>query len=225
MNIIESLKGKLIVSCQAQMGEPLHGSCYMVKMAQAAFEGGAAGIRAESPEDIRAIKSEIKLPLIGLWKIKSPGSDVYITPTLDAVRKIYEAGADIIAVDSTFRKNADGKWAFEIIREIKSNFNIPVMADVSTVEEGINAEEQGADIISTALAGYTPYSMKLAGPDFQLIKRLVNNVKVPVAAEGRIWSVEDAKQALEAGAYTLVIGSAITRPRDITKRFVEAIKI
>lgn len=224
MNIIESLKGKLIVSCQAQKGEPLHGACYMVKMAQAAFEGGAAGIRAESPEDIRAIKSAIKLPLIGLWKIKSPESDVYITPTIDAAREIYKAGADIIAVDSTFRKNADDKWAFEIIREIKSNFNVPVMADVSTVEEGINAEEQGADIISTALAGYTSYSMKLNGPDFQLIKDLVKNVKLPIAAEGRIWSVEDAKQVLDAGAYTLVIGSAITRPRDITKRFAEAIK-
>lgn len=224
MNIIESFKGSLIVSCQAQIGEPLHGSCYMVKMAQAAFEGGAAGIRAESPEDIRAIKNEIKLPIIGLWKIKSSESEVFITPTIDAAEEVYRAGADMIAVDSTFRKNSEGKWAFEIIREIKNNFDIPILADVSTLEEGINAEEQGADMISTALAGYTLYSRKLDGPDIQLIKGLVSNVKIPVAAEGRIWSIEDAKQALEAGAYTLVIGSAITRPKDITKRFVDAIK-
>lgn len=222
-NIIKELKGKLIVSCQALEGEPLFVPGYMGKMALAAKMGGAAGIRANSPQDIRDIKNEIDLPVIGIWKVVSEGCDVYITPTMKEARAVYEAGADIIAVDSTFRKNVEGTYAWELISEIKKELPVLVMADVSTFEEGINAEKVGADIISTTLSGYTSYSPKLEGPDFDLIKRLSKEVKIPVMAEGRIWTVEDAQKALELGAHAIIVGGAITRPAQITERFVKAI--
>jgi N-acylglucosamine-6-phosphate 2-epimerase len=221
--IIDNLKGKLIVSCQALEGEPLFVPGYMGKMALAAKVGGAAGIRANSPQDIRDIKKEVELPVIGIWKVVSEGSDVYITPTMNEARAVYEAGAEIIAVDSTFRKNVEGRYAWELIREIKNELDVLVMADVSTFEEGINAEKMGADIISTTLSGYTSYSPKLEGPDFDLIKRLSEEVKTPVMAEGRIWTVEEAQKALELGAHAIIVGGAITRPAQITERFAKAI--
>lgn len=223
MNIAEKFKGKLIVSCQAQEGEPLHIPGYMAKMALAAELGGASGIRAESPEDIKDIKAEVDLPVIGLWKVKSPECDVYITPTLEAVKAVYEAGADIIAVDCTFRKNVQGKWAYEIIDEIKKEFNVPVLADISTLEEGINAEKNGADLVSTTLSGYTSYSPQSNEPDFELISSLSRKLNIPLMAEGKIWTVEQAIHALDIGAYGVIIGSAITRPKNITRRFVDAI--
>jgi N-acylglucosamine-6-phosphate 2-epimerase len=222
-SMLEKLKGKLIVSCQALEGEPLFVPGYMGKMALAARMGGAAGIRANSPQDIRDIKNEVDLPVIGIWKVVSEGSDVYITPTMKEARAVYEAGAEIIAVDSTFRKNVEGKYAWELIREIKKELPVLVMADVSTFEEGVSAEKVGADIISTTLSGYTSYSPKLEGPDFDLIRKLSEKVKIPVMAEGRIWTVEDAQKALELGAYAIIVGGAITRPAQITERYVKAI--
>lgn len=223
MNIIESFKGNVIVSCQALEGEPLYVPGYMAKMALAAQMGGAVGIRANSPRDIRDIKKEVDLPVIGIWKIVSPNSDVYITPTLEVARLLYQAGADIIALDCTFRKNGEGKWAWKLIKEIKKEFDIQVMADISTAEEGINAAREGADLISTTLAGYTSYTEKTHGPDFNLIKELSKKIDIPVMAEGRIWTLEHAQKALQMGAYGLIIGGAITRPLEITQRFVKQI--
>lgn len=224
MNIIKSFKNKLIVSCQALEGEPLYVPGYMAKMALAAKMGGAVGIRANSPQDVREIKSQIDLPIIGIWKVVSEDYEVYITPTINEAREIYQAGADIIAVDATFRKNVEGKYAWEIIKEIKKELSVLVMADISTLEEGINAEKAGADLISTTLAGYTSYSKQLEGPDFNLIEELSKKVRIPVMAEGRIWTTEDARKALEMGAYGLIIGGAITRPAQITERFVKTIQ-
>ena len=224
MSIIDSFKSKLIVSCQALEGEPLYVPGYMAKMALAAKMGGAVGIRANSPQDVREIKSQIDLPIIGIWKVVSEDYEVYITPTINEAREIYQAGADIIAVDATFRKNVEGKYAWEIIKEIKKELSVLVMADISTLEEGINAEKAGADLISTTLAGYTSYSKQLEGPDFNLIEELSKKVRIPVMAEGRIWTTEDARKALEMGAYGLIIGGAITRPAQITERFVKTIQ-
>lgn len=224
MSIIDTFKGKLIVSCQALDGEPLYVPGYMAKMALAAKMGGAVGVRANSPQDIREIKKEVDLPVIGIWKLVSEGSDVYITPTLQAAREVYEAGADIIAIDATFRKNIEGKYAWELIKEIKKELPVLVMGDISTVEEGINAEAAGADLISTTLSGYTSYSPQLEGPDFDLIKELSQKVKIPVMAEGRIWTTEEAALALKMGAHGVIIGGAITRPAQITERFVKSIE-
>jgi N-acylglucosamine-6-phosphate 2-epimerase len=224
MDIIEDFRGKLIVSCQALENEPLYVPGYMAKMALAAKLGGAVGIRANSPEDIKSIKNEIDIPVIGIWKQMTKGNEVYITPTIEAARAVYNAGADIIAIDCTFRKNLNGEYAWELIKKIKKELNILVMADVSTLEEAINAEREGADLVSTTLSGYTEYTRNIEGPDFNLIEDISKVIKIPVMAEGRIGSHEDAVKALEAGAHAVIIGAAITRPKEITKGFVDAIK-
>lgn len=224
MNIIEKLKGNIVVSCQALEGEPLHVPGYMAKMALAASMGGAVAVRANGPEDIASIKKEVGIPIIGIWKITSPGSDVFITPTIEAARKIYEAGADIIGVDATFRKNSEDKWAWEIIKQIKAEMDVLVMADISTLEEGIKAAEEGADIVGSTLSGYTEYTNKMNRPDFNLIKELSSKINVPVMAEGRISTIEDAKRAFDLGAYSVTIGGSITRPMQITQFYVDGIK-
>ncbi len=224
MESLKRLEGGLVVSCQAYPGEPLHGAIYMERMAVAAYQSGAVGIRANGPDDISAIRKAVTLPIIGLYKIHDPNTEVYITPTLDSARMIVEAGADIIAMDATDRKLTDGRYTYDLIGDVKRRLNVPVMADISTSEEGIKAESAGADIISTTMAGYTPYTMPAAdGPDFALLADLTERVSIPVICEGRIWTREDAVKAFELGAYAVVIGSAITAPQLITTRFVEAI--
>lgn len=223
MDLIQHIKGGLIVSCQAQEDEPLFGSQYMARMAVAAEMGGACGIRANSAVDIRAIRSVTKLPIIGIEKIKDPRTEVIITPTFESAATLIEAGADIIAVDATKRPRADGSFGYDLIRRIKRELDVLVMADISTLEEGIAAEQAGADFVGTTLSGYTSYSRKLEGPDFALICDLVKAVSVPVIAEGRIWSPNEAVQALEKGAWAVVVGSAITRPQLITERYAKEI--
>lgn len=225
MNIIKSLKGKLIVSCQAQKGEPLHVKGYMAKMALAAKLGGASAIRAESISDIEDIKKEIDLPVIGLWKKPTEGCSVYITPTISEAKAIYDAGAEIIAIDATNRKNRENNFAWELIQKIKKEIpDAIVMADISNLAEGINAEKQGADLISTTLSGYTKYTDHITGVDFELIEALTKKSKIPVIAEGRVHTPEEAARAIALGAYAVVVGGAITRPAQITERYWKAIK-
>lgn len=212
----------LIVSCQALEDEPLHGGDTMKKMAIAAQMSGAVGIRTNGVNDIRSIKSAIDLPVIGLIKRNMPGSDVYITPTLEEVQAIIEAGADIVALDVTDREGRLEQVSKLI--EYAHQAGTAVMADISTFEEGLAAERLGADYIGTTLSGYTPYSLQQKGPDFELIRRLSASVGVPVIAEGRIWKPEEAVQAMKAGASFVVVGSAITRPQLITLRYVEALR-
>jgi N-acylglucosamine-6-phosphate 2-epimerase len=214
----------LIVSCQALKHEPLYGSAHMAAMARAAQMGGAIGIRANSPEDIGAIKQAVSIPVIGLYKITQHNSEVEITPTVEAAEAIARAGADAIALDATARRRPAQKTAPELMHEVKAAINLPVVADISTFEEAVAAVEAAADAIATTLAGYTPYSSATAGPDLELIKRLVKATNVPVLAEGRYTTPEEAVRALELGAYAVVVGGAITRPQLITARFVERIR-
>ncbi len=222
-DVVERLRGKLIVSCQALEDEPLHGSEHMVAMVRGAIMGGAGAIRANSPQDIAAIRAVTELPLIGLWKRVYDGYEPYITTTIGDARQIADAGADIVAVDATARLHAGGLGAEDLIRSIKAEIGIPVMADISTLEEGINAERAGADIVSTTLCGYTSYTLlpEDAGPSFDLLEELVKHVECPVVAEGRIWTPEEACMALSKGAFAVTVGSAITRPQLITKRFAQ----
>ncbi|TBL75660.1 N-acetylmannosamine-6-phosphate 2-epimerase [Paenibacillus thalictri] len=212
----------LIVSCQALEDEPLHGGDAMAKMAKAAVMAGAIGIRTNGVHDIRSIKQAVSVPVIGLIKRVIPDSDVFITPTLDEVKEIVEAGADIVALDVTDREGRL-EHAAELIA-YAHRAGRPVMADVSTYEEGLAAERFGADFIGTTLSGYTAYSPRLESPDFELVRQLSARVNVPVIAEGRIWTPEAAAQALEAGAAYVVVGSAITRPQLITARYVQALR-
>ena len=221
-DVIERLTGGLVVSCQAKEGSPLRGPTFMAAMARCAEIGGAVGIRANGPDNIEAIREAVGLPIIGIYKINCPDSEPYITPTFEVARCVAEAGADIIALDATLRPHANGLSAGELIAQVKI-VGLPVMADISTCEEGIAAEEAGADIIATTMSGYTSYSRQLDGPDFELISELVQEVHVPVIAEGRIWTPEQARKAIDLGAHAVVVGTAITRPEIITERFVRVL--
>jgi N-acylglucosamine-6-phosphate 2-epimerase len=221
LDFLEQVHGKLIVSCQALPGEPLHGADLMARMAVAAWEGGAAAIRANGPVDIQAIRAAVPLAIIGLYKDGTEG--VYITPTFDHARAVAEAGADVIALDGTQRPRPDGNDLSVLIAAIHAELQRPVLADVSTLEEALAAEAAGADIVASTLSGYTPYSPQHDQPDIELIRTMKAHLKAPVIAEGRIHTPEQARMALAAGAFAVVVGGAITRPQQITARFVREI--
>lgn len=223
LDIIKGIKGGLIVSCQALENEPLYGSDVMARMALAACIGGAVGIRANTGVDIMAIKESVHLPIIGILKRVYDNSEVYITPTIVEVDEIIGSGAEIIATDATGRPRPGGISLKTLFHYIRNNSNLLIMADVSNLEEGLTACEMGADIISTTLSGYTSYSKGSEGPDYKLIENLAARVNIPVIAEGRIGTPEQAKKCFDHGAYAIVVGGAITRPQFITKSFVQAI--
>ncbi len=218
------LKGGLVVSCQALSDEPLHGASIMAAMARAALAGGAVGIRANGPQDVAAIRQAVDLPIIGLWKEDLPGYSVRITPTVEHARRLAAAGADIIAIDATARPHPDGLSLPARIAAIHADTKRPILADIATLEEGIAAQQAGADLVSTTLSGYTAYSPASEEPDFDLIRQLAACLRVPLVAEGRISTPEQAAHALELGAFTVVVGGAITRPQQITRRFAARLK-
>jgi N-acylglucosamine-6-phosphate 2-epimerase len=218
--ILEQIRGGLIVSCQAESGEPLYGSHHMAAMARSAVLGGAAGVRANGPVDIAAIRAAVLLPIFGIYKADLPGFEVRITPTIEHARQVALAGADVIALDATRRPHPEDLTIRERIEAVRRATNCPVMADVSNLDEGLLAADAGADLIATTLSGYTQYSTQQDEPDFDLIQQLSRRLSIPVIAEGRIATPEQAAQALEHGAFAVVAGSAITRPQWITRRFV-----
>ncbi|MBM7686273.1 N-acylglucosamine-6-phosphate 2-epimerase [Defluviitalea raffinosedens] len=223
--IMDQIRGKLIVSCQALKHEPLYSSYIMGRMAYAAMLGGAAGIRANTVEDIIEIKKNVNLPVIGIIKQVYDGYDVFITPTMKEVDSLVACGCEIIAIDATRRPRPDGLTLDEFFNEVKKKYpNQLFMADCSDFDEGMHAAELGFDFIGTTLSGYTEYTMGRELPDVTLIKRLAEECDKPVIAEGGIWYPEDLEKVLLAGAYAAVIGTAITRPMDITKHFVKAIE-
>ena len=216
-------KNKLIVSCQALDHEPLHSSFIMGRMALAAFQGGAAGIRANTAEDIREIKTRVKLPVIGIVKRDYPDSEVYITPTMKEIDELAGENVEIMALDATFDRRPGGLTLKELVEQIKEKYpDQLLMADVSTVEEAVAADRLGFDLVSSTLVGYTPSSkgQKVYDNDFEILKNIVNSVSAPVIAEGNIMTPEMAKRCIEVGAYSVVVGGAITRPQQITERFV-----
>lgn len=220
--MLEQLKGGLIVSCQAQPDEPLHSPYIMARMALAAKMGGAIGIRACGVSDIIEIKRTVDLPVIGLIKRDYDDSDVYITPTKREVIELLESGCEIIAIDATLRPRPNGEKLEDLVKLVHEH-GVLAMADVSTVEEAIYAEKIGFDCISTTLSGYTDYSPQIEGPDIDLIDKLVNNISIPVIAEGRIHTPEQATRVSEIGPHAIVIGTAITRPQVITETYVKAL--
>lgn len=223
---IEGLKGKLIVSCQALPEEPLHSSFIMGRMALAAKEGGAYGIRANTKEDIKEIKSQVDLPVIGIVKRNYEGCDVYITPTMKEVDELMEAGPEIIAMDATISKRPGGKSLDDFFYEVKTKYPDQLfMADCSTIEEALHADELGFDFIGTTMVGYTEQSrhLRIEENDFEILREIVAKVKHRVIAEGNINTPEKARRVIELGAFSVVVGSIITRPQLITKSFVEAL--
>lgn len=223
--VIERLRHGLIVSCQADPGDPLYGTAHMVAMARAAEAGGAAGIRTNDPQDVAGIKAAVRLPVIGLYKKRYEGSPVYITPTMAEVREIIAAGADILAVQLTEQPRPGGLTGAQFLAEIRQEFpGVPVMADISTVEEGLQAAQLGADLVSTTMSGYTPYSPQQSGPDLRLVRELAGRIATPVVAEGRLTTPADCRAAMEAGAFAVVVGTAISRPQTVTGWFAEAVR-
>lgn len=223
-SVFDKIKGGLIVSCQALPHEPLHGGDTMAKMAVAAMRGGAVGIRANTVHDIELIKKAVDLPVIGIIKKDYEGCDVYITPTMDEVDALVACGTDIIALDATNRLHPDGVTLEEFFGEVRKKYpNQLFMADTSCFEEGKKAAEMGFDLIGTTMAGYTPYTKGTPLPDIPLMKRYVSELDKPVIAEGGIWTPEQLRQALDTGVLAAVVGTAITRPMEITQRFVRAI--
>ena len=222
--IIESIRGKLIVSCQALPEEPLHSPFIMGRMALAAAEGGAGGIRANTPEDVTEIKRVVDLPVIGLFKKDYPDSEVYITPTMDEISAMVDCCCEIIAMDATSRVHPAGRSLDEVFAEARKKYPDQLfMADCSNLEECLHAAEIGFDIVGTTMRSYTSYTKGAVIPDFGLFRQLKEQMKVPFIAEGGIWSPSEAKQAIECGALAVVVGSAITRPQLITRRYASAV--
>jgi N-acylglucosamine-6-phosphate 2-epimerase len=223
MDILEKIRGKIIVSVQAMPDEPLYDEVCMKAMMASVVNGGASALRVAGARDVKIAKA-FGLPVIGLTKPDKLPSNwkeiVYITPTLKEVNELIEADADIIAFDGTSRTRPESCTLDDIIKRVHDAGKL-AMADISTFEEGINCAEHGADIISTTLSGYTIESESdLNTPDYDLLDKLVKAVNKPTILEGRIWLPEEVKKAFAIGAFSVVIGSAITRPQLITKRFV-----
>ena len=225
-NKVDCLKGKLIVSCQALPQEPLHSSFIMGRMALAAKEGGARGIRANTKEDIRAIQSVVDLPVIGIVKRDYEDSKVYITPTMKEEEELMEVQPEIIALDATGALRPHGLTLEEFFRQVKERYpNQLWMADCSTVEEALRADALGFDFIGTTMVGYTEQSKgdQIEAEDFKILREILAGAKHRVIAEGNIDTPCKAKRVLELGAFSVVVGSAITRPQLITKSFAEAL--
>ena len=219
---LNDIKDGLVVSCQALENEPLYSSFIMGKMALAAEQGGAVGIRANSVADILEIKKQVNLPLIGIIKRDYPDSEVYITATMREVDELLTTDAEIIAMDATIRDRPNHEAVTDLVSKIHAE-NRLVMADISTYEEGIMAEKNGFDMVSTTLSGYTDYTDERDSPDFELLKKLVENLRIPVIMEGHTTTPEEVKKSLNMGAFSAVVGGVITRPQQITQRFVDKI--
>ncbi|MFB1049988.1 N-acetylmannosamine-6-phosphate 2-epimerase [Paraliobacillus sp. JSM ZJ581] len=227
MDIFKVLHKKLVVSCQALEDEPLHSSFIMGRMAVAALQGGASGIRANSVADIKEIKQQVELPIIGIIKQDYPDSEIFITATQKEVKALLDAQADMIAMDATFRERPNNETLKDIVAFVKEKApHIGLMADCSTVEEAMKAERLGFDCISTTLVGYTKETegQNIADNDYKIFRSFIDAVSIPVVAEGKIDTPEKSKKVLELGATFVVVGSAITRPQLITKKFSDAIQ-
>lgn len=217
--MLDQIKGKLVISCQALPGEPLHSPMIMGRMALAAKNAGAAGIRAQGVEDIIEIKQVTGLPVIGIIKRNYPDSEIFITATKKEVQELLATDCEMIALDATIRPRPNGELLQDLLDQIHAA-NRLAMADCSTAEEAKIAEEMGFDCVSTTLAGYTSYSTQTSGPDVELVKQLVKDCQIPVIAEGKIHTPEQLKEIMDLGVYSAVVGGAITRPQEIAQRFI-----
>ena len=224
-SILDQLKGGMIVSCQSEGEDPFNADpYYMGLFAKAAEMGGAVGIRTQGIEKLKAIKQITDLPVIGLLKSQFPDGTVCITGSYKEVEDLLAAGSDIVAIDGTFRER-EGLDGPSFIKLVKERYGCVVLADIATCSEAKACEDSGADAISTTLNGYTPETLSsVDGPNLYVLEEILGNVKIPVFAEGRYNKPEDAQIAMEMGAYGVISGTALTRPRVITKWFVDAVE-
>ncbi|HEX6507182.1 MAG TPA: N-acetylmannosamine-6-phosphate 2-epimerase [Chloroflexota bacterium] len=220
---LEAIRGGVVVSCQAGPESPLNAPHFIAAMAQSAAMGGAAGFRVDRPESVAAVRAITDLPILGINKLQDRDFDVFITPTYASACAVVDAGANIVGLDGTGRPRPHDEKLDEIIHRLHEERGMPVLADIATVDEALAAAEIGADVVATTLAGYTDYSPSRTGPALDIVRGIVSRISTPVVVEGRIWTVEDVRACFEAGAFAVVIGSAITVPQFITQRFVKAV--
>ena len=217
---LERLRGKLIVSCQAPFGSPLNEPAIISAMALTAEQEGAAGVRLNYLANIQAARQRISIPIIGIEKVVTDGFDVYITPTFSIAEQLAQSGADIIALDATRRPRPNGEIIEALIPRIRKNLQRPVMADIATFEEGLFAADCGADIVATTLCGYTAESQGASLPALNLLENLARRLPVPIICEGGVASPEDLRRAFDAGAFAVVVGTAITGINQLVQQFV-----
>lgn len=221
--LIKSLKASLIVSVQAYPGEPLRTPETMAQMSRACELGGAAAIRCQGISDIAAIKGRVEVPVIGLWKDGHEG--VYITPTLRHARACVAAGADIVAIDATDRHRPDGKLLEDTVRPLQEE-GVLLKADCMTIEDIRHAYDLGFDLVSTTLSHNKPAieTSLNEGPDLPLLRQAVEEFPdLPIICEGHVHTPQDARAALDAGAWAVVVGTAITHPTSVTSWFKAAL--
>jgi N-acylglucosamine-6-phosphate 2-epimerase len=221
--ILEPLQGGLIVSCQAPTDSPLYNADVIAAMAEAALNRGAVGVRIDTPTHIQAVRARSNRPIIGLWKNVIPPSAVYITPQARHAQAVAHAGSDIIAVDATQRPRPGGETLVELIHQIRDRLSKPVMADVDTLDNALLAVEAGADCLGTTLFGYTEETQGQRPPGFELLKAMIEHCSVPVLCEGGIASPAQANQALDLGAYAVVVGTAITGIDSLVQSYIKII--
>jgi putative N-acetylmannosamine-6-phosphate epimerase len=221
-DLLPSLKGRLLVSCQADPGDPLDDLDTLTRMARSVLQGGAAGLRAEGPRAVRAFRELTELPIVGMVKAKDLNGDVYITPNFSAAQSVSAAGADMVALDCTQRRLSEAEPWPTLIRRIQAELRKSVLADIASLEDGIAAQEAGANAVATTLYGYTAETAGARQISWPLLQSLVKKLRIPVIAEGHYYHPEDVRKALDLGAHAVLVGSAITRPQTITARFVAA---
>ena len=226
MNLAEILRqwrGGLIVSCQAASGTPLARPDIIAAMARVAELNGAVGVRLDGSDNVKAARQAMGLPILGLEKRIFADSEVYITPTYDALVRLKESGAHIAALDATERPRPRGETLEQIVKQAREQLRIPLMADVATFTQGVRAvEELGAEMVSTTLSGYTRETAGNNGADFQLVEKLASRLSVPVIAEGRLRSPQDVARAFDCGAFAVVVGAAITGLDWLTRQYAQA---
>ena len=220
---IEGWRGGLIVSCQAPANSPINKPEIIAAFAETAELGGAVGVRIDAPENIRAVSERVSVPVLGIYKLVFDSSDVYITPTFASAKQIIEAGANVIALDATRRARPGGEALDALVARVRAELNQPIMADVSSFDEGLYAAETlGVDVISTTLSGYTAETKHLIEPDFRLVERLAEKLTLPIVCEGRLRSTDDVRRAFDCGAFAVVVGGAITGIDLLIQKFVGA---
>ena len=219
---LEQLRGKLIVSCQAPFGSPLNEPFIISAMALTAEQEGAAGVRLNYPANIQAARERISIPIIGIEKVVTAGFDVYITPTFAIAENLVQSGSDIIALDATRRLRPHNEAIETLIPRIQKALQRPVMADIATYEEGLFAADCGADIVATTLCGYTAESQGTPLPALNLLENLAKKLSVPIICEGGVASPEDLRRAFDAGAFAVVVGTAITGINQLAQQFIRA---
>lgn len=217
-----SLKGSLIVSCQAPHGDPLDHVDTLTRIAISVARGGAGGLRANGVECVAAFRKAAAIPIIGIQKRKI-GDEISITPDFASAHAIAQAGAEVIALDCSAARHQESEPWPGLIARIHGELGKPALADIATFDEAVAAEASGADAIATTLYGFTPQTTGARAVNWEMVERLVRTLRVPLIVEGHISQPHEVRKARDLGAYAVVVGSAITRPDSITAKFVNAL--